>query len=120
AAVIEPFLTQPLVIDTAALDKAARIVATEENRMIVGSGNKAYARGVDPASSEYWQVFRPGEPLIDPDSKEALGFEAVYLGEARVLRPGEISIMEIVKANQEMYVGDRMFAAPKPTFTSYV
>jgi len=120
AAVIEPFLSQPLVIDQTGLDRAARIVATEENRMIVGSGSKAYARGVDPGASTIWQVFRPGDPLVDPDSKEALGFEAVYLGEARIVRPGEISIMEIVKSNQEMYIGDRMFAAPKPSFASYV
>jgi len=119
-AVIEPFLTQPLVVEQSALDAAARIVATEENRVLVGSGNKAYARGVDSKASEIWQVFRPGDPLVDPDSKEALGYEAVYLGEARVVRPGEISIMEIVKSNQEMYIGDRMFAAPKPTFASYV
>lgn len=120
AAAIEPFLTQPLVIDQATLDGAARIVATEENRMIVGSGGKAYARGVDARASEFWQIFRPGDPLIDPDSRESLGYEAVYLGEARVLRPGEVSIIEIVKSNQEMYIGDRMFAAPKPAFVSYV
>ncbi len=120
AAVIEPFLTQPLVIEQGALDAAARIVATQENRMLVASGSKAYARGVDASAAEIWQIFRPGEPLVDPDSKEALGYEAIYLGDARVVRPGEISIMEIVKSNQEMYIGDRMFAAPKPTFASYV
>ncbi|MCC6535028.1 MAG: LysM peptidoglycan-binding domain-containing protein [Burkholderiales bacterium] len=117
---IEPFLTQPLVIDQQTLDQAPRIVATEENRMVVGAGNKAYARGIDGKAAEFWQVFRPGEPLIDPDSREPLGFQAVYLGDARVVRPGEVSIVEIVRSNQEMYIGDRMFAAPKPQFTSYV
>src|SRR5690606_38698427 len=51
--------------------------------------------------------------------REPLGYEAVYLGEARVVRPGEVSIVEIVKSNQEMYIGDRMFPAPQPTFTQY-
>lgn len=120
ASVIEPFLSQPLVLDGPALNAAPRIVATEENRMVVGAGNKAYARGIDDKSGEFWQVFRPGEVLIDPDSKETLGTQAVYLGEARVVRPGEVSVLEIVKSNQEMYVGDRMFAAPPPAFTSYV
>jgi len=120
ASVIEPFLSQPLVLDGPALDAAPRIVATEENRMVVGAGNKAYARGIGDKSGEFWQVFRPGEVLVDPDSKETLGTQAVYLGEARVVRPGEVSVLEIVKSNQEMYVGDRMFAAPPPAFTSYV
>ena len=38
AAAIEPFLTQPLVVDEASLESAPRIVATEENRVILGSG----------------------------------------------------------------------------------
>ena len=117
---IEPWLSQPLVLNQADLDAAPRIVATEENRVVVGAGNIAYARGVDRKVSELWQVFRPGEPLVDPDSNEALGFQAVYLGDARVVRPGDVSIVEIVRSNQEMYIGDRMFAAPKPQFISYV
>jgi hypothetical protein len=120
AAVIEPFLSQPLVIDQASLDAAPRLVATEENRMVIASGSRAFARGVDKGTAEVWQIFRPGIPLVDPDSKEALGYEAVYLGDARIVRPGEVSIVEIVKSNQEMYIGDRMFAAPKPAFVSYV
>ena len=120
AAAIEPFLTQPLVVDQATLDSAPRIVATEENRVVVGSGNRAYARGVQAKTGDYWQIFRPGDPLVDPDSKEYLGYEAVYLGDAQVVRPGEVSTLEIVRSNQEMYIGDRMFAAPKPVFTSYV
>src|SRR5690606_31815718 len=114
-AAIEPFLTQPLVIDAASLDAAPRIVATQENRMVVGAGSRAYARGLDGDPDQIWQVFRPGETLIDPDTREPLGYEAVYLGEARVVRPGEVSIVEIVKSNQEMYIGDRMFPAPQPT-----
>jgi hypothetical protein len=117
---IEPWLSQPLVVNQSDLDGAPRIVATEENRVVLGAGNIAYARGVDVKASEYWQVFRPGEQLIDPDSNEALGFQAVYLGEARIVRPGDVSIVEIVKSNQEMYIGDRMFAAPRPAFISYV
>jgi hypothetical protein len=120
SAAIEPFLSQPLVLDQATIDRAPRIVATEENRMVVGTGNRAYARGIDGKIGQFWQVFRPGEMLVDPDSKESLGLQAVYLGDARVVRPGEVSMLEIVKATQEMYVGDRMFVAPPPSFATYV
>lgn len=120
AAAIEPFLTQPLVVDQGTLDNAPRLVATEENRVVVGSGSRAYARGVQAKAGDFWQVFRPGDPLIDPDTNEYLGYEAIYLGDAQVVRPGEVSILEIVRSNQEMYIGDRMFAAPKAVFASYV
>ncbi|MCC7082694.1 MAG: LysM peptidoglycan-binding domain-containing protein [Burkholderiales bacterium] len=117
---IQPFLTQPLVIDQSSLDAAPRIVATQENRMVLGAGSRAFARGINGSSNQFWQVFRPGEPLVDPDTHEQLGFEAVYLGDARVVRPGEVAILEIVRSNQEMYIGDRMFPAPKPSFASYI
>ena len=43
---IEPFLSQPLVLERGALDGAARIVATQEGRVFVGRGDDAYARGI--------------------------------------------------------------------------
>jgi hypothetical protein len=30
-----------------------------------------------------WQIFRPGKALVDPDTGDTLGVEAVYLGNAR-------------------------------------
>lgn len=117
---IEPFLSKPRIMDEATLAKAPRIVATEENRVVVGAGSRAYARGIADGADVVWQVFRPGEALVDPDTKEQLGYEAIYLGDARVIRPGEVSVLEIIRSNQEMNLGDRMFPAPKPSFTQYV
>jgi len=119
-AAIEPFLTKPLVIETAALDAAPKIVATQENRVVIGAGSVAYAKGLTPEGGEFWQVFRPGNPLIDPDTNQPLGYEAIYLGEARVIHPGDVSTIELLKSTQEVYVGDRMFAAQKSQFPSYV
>ncbi|MFN7086817.1 MAG: LysM peptidoglycan-binding domain-containing protein, partial [Burkholderiales bacterium] len=79
-AAIEPFLSRPLVVARDELDSAARIVATEENRVVVGAGNLAYARGIGKDQGEVWQIFRRGDALVDPDSRETLGFEAIYLG----------------------------------------
>jgi len=68
-----------------------------------------------------WQVFRRGDPLVDPDTNEVLGYLATYLGEARVLRFGPQSTISITKSTEEIYAGDRLVPASnvKPTF-SYV
>ncbi len=118
---IEPFLSRPLVVGATELDNAARIVATEESRVAIGAGNVAYVRGVTKEKGLIWQVFRRGDPLVDPDTKEILGYTANYLGEARVRQFGEISTVDILKSNQEMYEGDRLLPASqeRPTF-SYV
>lgn len=113
AAAIEPFLSQPLVIEANQLDTAPRIVATEESRVAIAAGNTAYAEGITKEKGEFWQIFRRGKPLVDPDNNETLGYEAVYLGEARVTRFGDVATLEVLRSPQEIYVGDRLVPAPK-------
>ena len=113
--VIEPFLAKPLVVGAAELDAAPRITATQENRVTMGAGATAYVSGLTKEKGQFWQVFRRGDALIDPDTRETLGYEAVYLGEARVEKFAEESTIQIVKSAQEIYVGDRLLAAARET-----
>jgi hypothetical protein len=115
---IEPFLSKPLVISEAELRAAPEIVATQEDRVILGAGNVAYVRGLKGSPGTRWQIFLRGDPLVDPDTKEFLGYIALYLGEAEMVRPGDISTVEIAKAAQEVYRGDRLLPLPadKPMF----
>jgi hypothetical protein len=117
---IEPFLTQPLVIEDGGLDKAPRIIAVEENRLNIGQGNIAYVSGFGDADTPVWQVYRAGTPLVDPDSRRTLGFEAVFLGNARVTRSGEPATVEILNSKKEISAGDRLIPAPPPTIPQYV
>ena len=117
---IEPFLTQPLVIESGGLDRAPRIIATEENRVNLGSGNLAYVSGFGQADSAFWQVYRAGQPLIDPDNERTLGYEAVYLGTARMTRAGEPATVQIVSSKKEISAGDRLIPAPPAVIPQYV
>ncbi|OGA39506.1 MAG: hypothetical protein A3G24_15950 [Betaproteobacteria bacterium RIFCSPLOWO2_12_FULL_62_13] len=117
-AVIEPFLSKPLVVGQDELASAARIVATPDNRVALGAGDVAYAEGLSKDQGPAWQIFRRGDPLIDPESGETLGFEAIYLGEARVRQLGDVSTIEIIRSTQEIYREDRLLPASRelPTF----
>jgi hypothetical protein len=97
---IEPFLTQPLIIEEGGLDKAPRIIATEENRVNLGAGNVAYVSGFGGTDAPVWHLYRAGRPLVDPDNQRTLGFEAVFLGTARVTRSGEPATVQIVSSNK--------------------
>ncbi len=109
---IEPFLSKPLVVGQNELDAAARIVATEEDRVAIGAGNIAYAQGITKDKGETWQVFRRGDALVDPETKETLGYEAIYLGEARVRDYGsDVATMEITKSTREIHQDDRLLPA---------
>ncbi len=117
---IGPFLTQPLVVDPGTVDSFPRIVATEEERVIIGAGNIAYVSGMKVGDPINWQIFRPGETLKDPDTGEVLGFEAIHVGDARVKRFGSPSTVEVTRAREEINQGDRLMPAREVSFPSYV
>ena len=119
-ALIEPFLSQPLVIEADGMESAPKIVATQEDRVYVGSGNVAYVTGIEGSSQNLWQVYRPGKPLIDPETKKILGYEAFFLGTARVTREGDPTTVEIISAKQEIGRGDRLIPAARALPLNYV
>ncbi|NMM19521.1 MAG: LysM peptidoglycan-binding domain-containing protein [Rhodoferax sp.] len=141
---IEPFLAEPMIVDENGLTSAARIVATQEGRVLLTRGDRAYARGqgaaalVDEAGQKQkaYRVFRNATPLKDPVTAEVLGYEAQYVGKALLAR-GESTqestgkdgkprtdivpaTIDIVAAKEEMRVGDRMLPEPERQFLSYV
>jgi hypothetical protein len=116
---IEPFLTRPLVIEPDGLDNAPTIIATEENRVILGAGNTAYARGLGNTTEETWHVYRRGKALIDPESKANVGYEATFLGTARIRKAGEPATIEIIAASQEITKGDKLVAAGRPQVPNF-
>ncbi len=91
---IEPFLSEPNIVGEDELQKAPRIVATQEGRVLLSRGDRAYVRG--PADAPVtdtgvgpqptFRVFRNPTPLKDPDSNAVLGYEAQYVGKALLVR----------------------------------
>lgn len=117
AKLIEPFLSQALVVDKDGLKDAPRIVATEEGRVHLGMDSRAYVEGLENDGTELWSVYRPGAPLVDPDTEQTLGYEAIHLGAARVIRDGTPATVRIVAAKREITEGDRLLpASPSQVF----
>lgn len=139
--VIEAFLAEPMIVDAEGLSSAARIVATQEERVLLARGDRAYARGTDsplldnkPAEQRL-RVFRNATALKDPATGEVLAYEAQYVGKATLVR-GESSTevmgpegtpisavvpatIDIISAKEEMRVGDRLLPEPPRQFASY-
>jgi len=107
-AAIGPFLSRALVVGEQELESAPILVAAQENRVILSAGDTVFAKGLVWEDGSDWSVFRTGREMIDPDTKEFLGIEAVHLGEARVNDFGEISTLAITKTQYEITPGDRL------------
>jgi hypothetical protein len=128
---IEPFLNEAMIFDKNELETAPRIVATQEGRVLLGRGETAYVRG-DLGTNTAYRVFREPRPLLDPTTREVLGFEAAYVGTADYIRAGETrpgadGKSEIVPATfristlrLEAGVGDRLAPVPMREFTNYM
>lgn len=119
-AVIEPFLSRPLVVEAEGLDNAPTIVATDAGRVVIEAGSRAYAKGIGDGKTQSWFVYRRGRPLVDPESNRTLGYEAVYLGTALLVRPGDPATIELTSTVQEVGVGDKLVAAGRPEPVTYL
>ncbi|OGB35072.1 MAG: peptidoglycan-binding protein [Burkholderiales bacterium RIFCSPLOWO2_12_FULL_61_40] len=142
SSVVEAFLVEPMVMDEQGLKSAPRIVANQENRVLLTRGDRAYARGPhgsplldDQAQLQLFRIFRNATPLKDPGTGEILGYEAQYVGKATLVasesssevaeKDGTVSTaivpasIDIMAAKEEMRVGDRMFPEPPRQLRSY-
>jgi nucleoid-associated protein YgaU len=123
ASAIEPFLSQPLIITEKQFQDAPRIMATQEGHVTLGKGDKAYVRG-DLQGGTSFQAFRPGKPLINPDDKKIIGYEAVYLGTVKLQRTAktdnEAHTFTVITSKEEMSVGDRLVPIPPTPMLNYV
>ena len=121
--VIEPFLSQPLIVGASELAAQPRIIAGNEGHFYLGQDDKVYVRG-DLKGGSSFQVFRPGTPLKDPDTGKVLAYEAVYLGTAKLVAeakpPSDVHTFVIASSKMEMGVGDQLVLAPPTGLRNYV
>jgi nucleoid-associated protein YgaU len=142
SSIIEAFLAEPVIVDDAGLRAAPRIVSALESRVLIAKGDRAYARGPDGAPllddqprEQQYRVFRNATPLTDPTTGEVLGYEAQYVGKAKLVRSegttevesrdGSKSMalvpatIDITAAKEEIRVGDRLLPEPPRQMQTY-
>lgn len=128
---IAPFLNEAVVFNADELANAPRVVAAPESRVLMGRGDRAYVRGELGGLAD-WRLFRQATPLVDPTTKEVLGYEARFVGTASYVREGGTApgaggkgsvpvpaTFEITAVKEEVGVGDRLAAVPPRDFSSF-
>lgn len=122
ANVIEPFLSEPLIVEDIATLGGPSVIATQEDRVYIGTGDTFFAKGAkDYPNQELWQVYRRGSPLLDPEIKDRiLGYEAFYLGSATQTQPGDPATFRVKTFKQEIGRGDLLIPAQRPPVLNYV
>ncbi len=105
---IRAFLNRPRVLSEEELELAPYIVSSPDEHLIIGAGNRIYVRNLQRTDLSTYLVVRPGRAYVDPVSEEVLGYEAIYLGEARVQRYGDPATLHLVTTSREILPGDKL------------
>ena len=110
---IRQFITKPRVVTKEELENAPYILASDDNHLIMGQDNTVYIRGELDKERVRFTVFRPGDELIDPETGEIFGFEAIYAGEAHIKQYGDPAIGRLTSTVREVLIGDRLLPVDK-------
>jgi LysM repeat protein len=110
---IRQFLSKPRVVTKEQLESAPRIIGSEDDHLILGSGSHVYIRGEIDKERVRFSVFNPGDALRDPQSDDILGYEAKYAGEVRITEYDDPASGDLTFTEREVLIGDRLLPEDK-------
>ncbi|MCC8998879.1 MAG: LysM peptidoglycan-binding domain-containing protein [Candidatus Contendobacter sp.] len=105
---VESFLTRALVLSEGQWKGSPYIVADDDNQIIYADRVRVYVRGGSFDQPRY-QVFRPGEALIEPGSGRNLGTAGIYMGQALLDKDGDPATFTLAHTIAPVRAGDRVF-----------
>ena len=131
---IEPFMLRNRVVGAETFNDAPQIVKSVDARVTFATADAVYAVGIKPAMGKVFMLFRKGRELRDPSitarpwykwrhnepDPQIIGYEATYLGDAKVLTDGDVAKLEIVSVKREVQVGDYLIPQPPSETMAYV
>jgi len=115
---IAPFLTRPYVIGKDELESAPYVVDFADEHILGGAGQRAYVRSIDSDAHLKFEIVRPGGPYKDGETGEILGYEARYIGSAKLQRTGDPATIFLNATELESVIGDRLLAAGEDRATA--
>lgn len=110
---IQQFLTRPRVMSRYEIQQAPEVTAFVQEHIVGGIGDPFYASSIEDDLNRSFDVIRPGKPYRDPDTGENLGHEALYVGDAELLRAGTPAKMTLTGGAMEVQMGDRVLPDPE-------
>lgn len=106
---IAGFLSGNRILDGKELLSAPYIVSGTEGRLLLGAGDKVFARGEFDSDLPAYQIYREGKRYKDPVTKEVLGYEAIELGTARLDDlENDIATFELERTSEQIAIKDRI------------
>ncbi|WP_426415538.1 LysM peptidoglycan-binding domain-containing protein [Aestuariirhabdus sp. LZHN29] len=91
------------------LERAPYIVAASQDKVVSGLGDQIYARGNFDSNAPAYGVYRQGDVIVDPTTREMLGVMAIDLGAADVKQiQADVATLQVTRSEKEIRSGDRL------------
>jgi LysM repeat protein len=116
---IAAFLSKPSVVTEEQVLAAPHIMSFRDGHMIGGEGHEAYVRNLKAPLDQRFTVMHVGEPIIDFETNELVGYQAAYVATAVVNRPGDITRTVLTEGSREALRGDRLMSQEGETSLSF-
>ena len=114
---IRHLLERPIIIDQATVDNSAYVLASLDDHLINSLNDKLYVRKLDTTKGiGRYQIYRPSRPLYDPITNELLGYEALYVGESKLLLRGDPASVRVTRSDREILRDDRVMPMDNTNF----
>jgi len=104
---IRQFLSGTRVVSKDELRHAGYLLRSVNGSPAIGLSGEVYARGLNTADGNRYNVYRLGDKYVDPESGDTLGYEATYIGDGSVEKWGDPSKVILTATAQEAMAGDR-------------
>lgn len=106
---IDAFLSRSRIVEPGVLEAAPYMLAGEQQHVIVGAGDQAYARGTFDSNYSNYGVYRKGQVFKDPVTKELLGVFAQGIGTVAIESiEGDLAKLDVVRTYEEIRIGDQL------------
>lgn len=116
---IDKFLSRSRILSAAEIEAAPHVVSGEAQRLVLGKGDRLYARGTFDPEVPTYGIYRKGETYVDPDTGELLGVQAIDIGSGKMRAlEDDIATLLMTRTTEEVRVGDRLLAEESRTIDS--
>ncbi|MGI3129010.1 LysM peptidoglycan-binding domain-containing protein [Halopseudomonas pachastrellae] len=108
-----------IVEDASVIENAPYVIGGEAESVVLGAGNKVYARGDFSANVPAYEFYRRGKTYINPETGEFLGIHLQEIGNGNVAAvEGDIATLNVTRSRQEVLVDDRLLESEERAVAS--
>ena len=116
---LRAFLSRPHLLQKHDLDRLPYIVAQREG-LIASTGQDVYVRRAEAPVGSVYNIVDRGEKLIDPDTRDTVGYLGIYVGQGRVDRAGDPSTVRLLETVREAVAGNYLVAEEDVTPANFL